>query len=275
LGQVSLVFNSPKRSGLLKMEDDDIERTLCQLPQVHVFKIPARKSAEGHRASDWPKEPNWTGKLKIVSRGRTCMIVLFDDNNQTFASCKVTDDTAVERTLDSGRYFVLRITNPQGRHAFIGIAFNERNDAFDFNVALSEFKNELEREAQASKFFENSSASADLSLKQGEKIKIKLNPKKPKSDETDGTHKSIKSSSGGLLPPPDMRSNTFALNNFVNASGPLSTGNAFQQNTVFSSSAAFAADPFSNDPFAAATTTTQATSLPKSSSAGSTSLLDF
>lgn len=129
---------------------------------------------EGHRASDWPKEPNWTGKLKIVSRGKTCMIVLFDENNQTFALCKVTDDTAVERTLDSGRYFVLRITNPQGRHAFIGIAFNERNDAFDFNVALSEFKNELDREAQALKFFDNGSAFADLSLKHGEKIKIKL-----------------------------------------------------------------------------------------------------
>ena len=42
--------------------------------------------------------------------------------------------------LDSGRYFVLRITNDKGRHAFIGICFNERNDAFDFNVALAEFK---------------------------------------------------------------------------------------------------------------------------------------
>lgn len=27
------------------MADEEIERTLCQLPQVHVFKIPARKAA--------------------------------------------------------------------------------------------------------------------------------------------------------------------------------------------------------------------------------------
>lgn len=66
--------------------------------------------------------------------------------------CKiVNDDSAVERTLDSGRYFVLKIANDKGQHAFIGIAFNERNDAFDFNIALSEFKAECERETQAKK----------------------------------------------------------------------------------------------------------------------------
>jgi hypothetical protein len=27
------------------MEEEEAERTLCQLPQVYVFKIPARKSA--------------------------------------------------------------------------------------------------------------------------------------------------------------------------------------------------------------------------------------
>jgi hypothetical protein len=99
-----------------------------------------------------------------------------DNNSQVFAVCKVTDDAAVERTLDSGRYFVLRITNEQGRHAFIGIAFNERNDAFDFNVALSEFKNELEREELANKLSHEAPVGPmkDMSLKDGEKIKIKI-----------------------------------------------------------------------------------------------------
>jgi hypothetical protein len=87
----------------------------------------------------------------------------------------VTDERAVERTLDSGRYFVLRITNAQDKHAFIGIAFNERNDAFDFNVTLSEFKNECERELQASKLSDLPvGPMKDLSLKEGEKIKIKV-----------------------------------------------------------------------------------------------------
>jgi hypothetical protein len=134
---------------------------------------------EGHRASDWPKDPTWTGKLKIVAKGKVAAIILMDNNSQVFAVCKVTDDAAVERTLDSGRYFVLRITNEQGRHAFIGIAFNERNDAFDFNVALSEFKNELEREELANKLSHEAPVGPmkDMSLKDGEKIKIKIVPK--------------------------------------------------------------------------------------------------
>ena len=29
------------------------EQTLCQIPNVHVFKIPPRATAGGHRATDW------------------------------------------------------------------------------------------------------------------------------------------------------------------------------------------------------------------------------
>ena len=92
-----------------------------------------------------------------------------------FASCTVTDDSCVERTLDSGRYFVLKIQNAQGRHAFIGIAFNERNDAFDFNVALQEHKAECEREDKAAAEPAVSNIPMrDLSIKSGEKITVKI-----------------------------------------------------------------------------------------------------
>lgn len=129
-------------------------------------------SSDGHRASDWPKDPTWSGKLKIVAKGQLAAIILMDDKNNTFAVCPVTDDAAVERTLDSGRYFVLRIQNAQGKHAFIGVAFNERNDAFDFNVALAEHKSSLEREAKAVEAV--TAPLRDLSFKEGEKIKINI-----------------------------------------------------------------------------------------------------
>ena len=81
----------------------------------------------------------WTGKLRIVAKGRNASIFLIDERNQVFAASPVTEGS-VERTVDSGRYFVLKIVNPEGKHAYIGLAFNERNDAFDFNVALQEHK---------------------------------------------------------------------------------------------------------------------------------------
>ena len=132
--------------------------------------------SDGHRAADWPKEHTWTGKLKISAKGRLAIITLLDSNtNQVFATCNVTDSSCVEKTLDSGRYFVLKIQNAQGRHAFIGIAFNERNDAFDFNVALQNHQLECAREDKAAAEPAISSAPLrDLSIKVGEKITVKI-----------------------------------------------------------------------------------------------------
>jgi hypothetical protein len=225
--------------------DDDYERTLCQLPQVHVFKIPVRKSAEGHRASDWPKDPTWSGKVKIVAKGSIAAIILTDEKtNQVFAVCQVTDDSAVEKTLDSGRYFVLRISNAQGRHAFIGIAFNERNDSFDFNVALSEFKGECDREKQAeTESVTPAGPSADFTLKAGEKMKIKFNTKKEGSSSgpaasKGGTGFLLPPPKGGLLAPPPKQGG---------AALPLPVAPPSAQPAIVASSSD-SSDPFS-DPF--------------------------
>lgn len=157
-------------------EDLDYERTLLQIPSVFVFKIPPRTAAEGHRASAWPQEPICNSKLKIVSKAGLAVIYLYAPDGKLFAVCPVRDDACVEKTVDSGRYFALKIENSQGRHAFIGIAFQERNEAFDFNVALSEHNNQKLRENQAREKMEELSRhhSTDLSLKQGEKISIKV-----------------------------------------------------------------------------------------------------
>merc|ERR1719291_292217 len=82
----------------------------------------------------------------------------------------------VERAVDSSRYFVLKISNG-ARHAFIGLGFEDRNDAFDFNCTLSDFKSTwVDRGGGTEE--QSSSAPAepskDFSLKEGQKISIDL-----------------------------------------------------------------------------------------------------
>ena len=59
---------------------------------------------------------------------------------EAFAVCPIHGDStqAVEPVLDSSRYFVLRIEDGKGHHAFIGMGFTERDDAFKFKVALQD-----------------------------------------------------------------------------------------------------------------------------------------
>jgi len=73
---------------------------------------------------------------------------------------------------------VLRIQNAQGRHMFIGLAFNERNDAFDFNTALEDSRREkvAEKKAAAAPFLvgKRGGSSVDYKMKEGEKIKVSI-----------------------------------------------------------------------------------------------------
>jgi hypothetical protein len=57
-----------------------------------------------------------------------------------FAMCPVTEPSskAVDPVVDSSRYFVLRIDDGKGRHAFIGMGFRDRDDAYNFNATLQD-----------------------------------------------------------------------------------------------------------------------------------------
>lgn len=161
---------------------DIIERVRATIKNTHVFKLPPRQTVSvGWRGADW-KEKVWQGTVKVVERGDMTAILLVDrTKGSIFAVCPVKEG-AVDRCIDSSRYFVLRIENASGRHMFIGVAFNERSDAFDFNTALEDSRREKEYESNPTPVF--TGPSKDYSIKEGQKIHVAI-PKAERYGEED------------------------------------------------------------------------------------------
>jgi adaptin ear-binding coat-associated protein 1/2 len=79
----------------------------------------------------------------------------------------------VEPAADSSRNFLVRVVDATSkRHAFLGMGFPERDDAFDFNVALSDWEKHLQGAAD-SVAAAAAAPQHDFSLKAGETIKVK------------------------------------------------------------------------------------------------------
>lgn len=158
------------------MDDDDLEYTLLNKREVLVYQIPPASSSTGHKADDW-KKCIWRGRLRIAGKGKDLSIKLLEGGGNLFAQCAIPGgdyNSYVERVVDSSRYFVLKITNGD-RHAFIGLGFEDRNDAFDFNCTLADFKSTwIDREKEAEMPMPSSMPAKDLSLKEGQTIKINL-----------------------------------------------------------------------------------------------------
>eukprot|EP00055_Hartaetosiga_balthica_P000459 m.136633 g.136633 ORF g.136633 m.136633 type:complete len:266 (+) comp10788_c0_seq1:193-990(+) len=167
--------------------DEDFEQILFVCRLCYVYQLPPRQTTKGHRAADWGLDkPLWQGRMKVVSKGLNCTISLIDEKGALFAEVPIQGDEvdrAVESVVDSSRYFVVRVAH-QGKHAFLGVGFKDRAESFDFNVALQDFKKSLHKQKESSEPYHS---KYDFSLKEGEKIKINI--KKKKVDEEDGSTK--------------------------------------------------------------------------------------
>ncbi|KAK9280975.1 hypothetical protein L1049_003866 [Liquidambar formosana] len=170
-------------------EEEALEHTLLVVREVAVYKIPPRTTSGGYKCGEWLQSDKiWTGRLRVVSCKDRCEIRLEDPNSgDLFAACFVLPgqrETSVESVLDSSRYFVLKIEDGQGKHAFIGLGFSERNEAFDFNVALSDHEKYVRREHEKEAAGEASDDShidihpaVNHRLKEGETIRINVKNK--------------------------------------------------------------------------------------------------
>ncbi|PFH37736.1 Adaptin ear-binding coat-associated protein 2 (NECAP-2) isoform 2 family protein [Besnoitia besnoiti] len=211
---------SAKPSPLDQKDDEALELVIYSCREVTVYKIPPR-SLQGHRAENWTAAM-WKGRLQIITKGGECAIRLVDPSTgDLFAACPLPEkhDEAVERTVDSSRYFVLRLDNGEGRRAYVGVGFEERNEAFDFTCALND--EERRRHALSADLPELASnaagasapAARDYRLHEGEKIRVQIRGMtcktrvRPAETENvtsaaDGVAESPSPFFPGLLPPP-------------------------------------------------------------------------
>ncbi|XP_009593644.1 uncharacterized protein [Nicotiana tomentosiformis] len=166
--------------------EEPVEVLLFQVPECYVYLIPPRKSAASYRADEWNVNKwAWEGTLKVLSKGEECIIKLEDkETGELYARAFLRDGEPhpVEPVIDSSRYFVLRIEENIGgrlRHAFIGIGFRERPEAYDFQAALHDHMKYLNKKKTAEEMEQQyqKSSSVDYSLKEGETLKLQIKNK--------------------------------------------------------------------------------------------------
>ncbi|XP_028393914.1 adaptin ear-binding coat-associated protein 1-like [Dendronephthya gigantea] len=185
-------------------DSNDYERILCVKNEVFVFRIPPRTTNRGYRAADWKlDQPDWTGRMRVCSKGSELYVKLEDNSNgELFAKCPVDahPGIAVESVTDSSRYFVLRIKDDSGRHAFIGMGFQDRGDSFDFNVSLQDHFKRLKQEQEQENVQTDNSPKLDLGFKEGQTIRINFGKK---ASTTQANKPKVEGSGNfGILPPP-------------------------------------------------------------------------
>jgi hypothetical protein len=131
-------------------------------------------------------------------------VLEFQHSGQVFAmaTCDVTKggNAAVflEQTVDSSRYFVVKIQGAGGREAVIGFGFRDRDEATDLRESLQHYQKAMGREAQS----ESAPASTFHvpQMAEGEKIHVNVKGGSKRSKEKSS------SKGGGMLllkkPPP-------------------------------------------------------------------------
>lgn len=148
-----------------------IEQRLLKIEEVFVYKIPAMKTADGHRAEMWNLAmPLATCSLIVNRRDDSLCINIMADRPKANAPTGATESYLfaqsiiqvksdksshklehwVEPVVDSSRYFAMRIRDSRsGREALIGVGFRERNDATNFRMTMEDYVAALKREEKA------------------------------------------------------------------------------------------------------------------------------
>ena len=120
-------------------KEEELEILKLRDPNVHVFSLPPM-TASGHKATDFVNLI-FKGTMKMTVKGEFMFIYFLNPNNTIFLVSIVNEnyDKFIMPT-DSSRYFSIKAMNAEQKPAWYGLAFRQRNGAFDFKKTLSDFK---------------------------------------------------------------------------------------------------------------------------------------
>lgn len=186
---------------------EEIEYVLLNKKECFVYNVPPATTASGYKAADWAT-CIWKGRLQVCAKGEILIVKLLDaTSGAIFAACpvppNVSIDKIIERTVDSSRYFVLTMSDVKsGRKVYLGMGFDDRNDAFDFNATLQDFRRQ-QKEVTEVIIPTTSNRNIDLSLKEGQTISVQIKALKPPV-------RSAETGFGTLPAPPSSKSRHFA-----------------------------------------------------------------
>ena len=116
----------------------------------------------------------------MISKNNNVIINFLNPDNSVFACCPVPQrwEEAIQKCVDSSRGFAIRLQNLNGKYAWVGLAFRDRNDAFDFNVCFSDFEQKKDLEANPNKFAKEFENMQDFSIKDGQKLVLSFGDQK-------------------------------------------------------------------------------------------------
>ncbi|ORY86205.1 hypothetical protein BCR37DRAFT_208826 [Protomyces lactucae-debilis] len=117
-------------------------------PTVHIYQIPP-PTGKGMRTAQLIQPSIFQGSLRLIRQLDPLHLDVRIEvpvaqgesptaDRELFASCPYINPNAIERAGDSGRYFQLRVVHEK-RVAYLAMGFDEREPAFDFQVALADF----------------------------------------------------------------------------------------------------------------------------------------
>lgn len=176
------------------LPDSAIQRIVFLTPNVHVYGIPPISSNKGFSAGSWtsPTQPTaqqiFTARLRIIETsidGKIKADIVLEDgsNGELFAAAPYTSSAVVQQANDSSRFFAVRVVGEGGMKATLGIGFEDRSPAMDFNIALAEMRKVMWEGGSSSSsrgsgtgkgHTVDETSKQDFSLKEGEKIYIQV-----------------------------------------------------------------------------------------------------